>query len=81
MLPPIGSLSTLNSGGRLGVVVDARPLAPPQDGCQLVALQLRTVDRRDAQGQAASRLSGLVPLPAEASERTGAPAPLAARRC
>ena len=72
MLPAIGSLSALNSGGRLGVVVDARPLAPPQDGRQLVALQLKTVDRRDAQGLAASRVSGLAPLPAEASERPGA---------
>jgi hypothetical protein len=72
MLPAIGSLSALNSGGRLGVVVDARPLAPPQDGRQLVALQLRTVDQRDAQGQAANRISGLAPLPAEASERPGA---------
>lgn len=72
MLPAIGSLSALNSGGRLGVVVDARPLAPPQDGRQLVALQLKTVDRRDAQGQAAGRISGLAPLPAEASEKPGA---------
>ena len=72
MLPAIGTLSALNSGGRLGVVVDARPLAPPQDGRQLVALQLRTVDQRDAQGQAANRISGLAPVPAEASERPGA---------
>jgi hypothetical protein len=72
MLPAIRSLSALNSGGRLGVVAEARPPAPPQDGRQLVALQLRTVDRRDAQGQAASRVSGLAPLPAEASEKPGA---------
>lgn len=71
MLPAIGSLSALNSGGRLGVVVDARPLAPPQDGRQLVALQLKTVDQRDARGQRASKVSGLATLPAEASERPG----------
>ena len=69
MLPAIGSLSALNSGGRLGVVVDARPLADLRDGRQLVALQLKTVDQRDAQGRAASRVSGLAPLPAEATER------------
>jgi hypothetical protein len=72
MLPAIGSLSALNSGGRLGVVVDARPRAEPADGRQLAALQLRTVDQRDAQGQAAARVSGLAPLPAEATERPGA---------
>ena len=71
MLPAIGSLSALNSGSRLGVVVDARPLAEPADGRQLAALQLRTVDQRDAQGQAAARVSGLAPLPAEATERPG----------
>lgn len=72
MLPAIGSLSALNSGGRLGVVVDARPLAEPREGRQLVALQLKTVDQRDAQGQAASRVSGIAPLPAEASEKPAA---------
>jgi hypothetical protein len=72
MLPAIGSLSALNSGGRLGVMVDARPLAEPADGRQLVALQLKTVDQRDAQGQAATRVSGLAPLPAEAGERPAA---------
>jgi hypothetical protein len=80
MLPAIGSLSALNSGGRLGVVIDARPLAPPQGGRQPVALQLNTVDQRDARGQSASRISGLAPLPAEASEKPGASRrPLAAR--
>jgi hypothetical protein len=72
MLPAIGSLSALNLGGRLGVVVDARPLAEPREGRQLVALQLKTVDQRDAQGQAASRVSGIAPLPAEASEKPAA---------
>lgn len=71
MLPAIGSLSALNSGGRLGVVVDARPLAEPREGRQLVALQLKTVDQRDAQGQAASRVSGLAPLPCETCEKPG----------
>ena len=72
MLPAIGSLGVLNSSGRLGVVVDARPLAAPQDGRQPPALQLHTVDQRDAQGQAAARISGLALLPAEAGERPGA---------
>jgi hypothetical protein len=71
MLPAIGALSALSSSGRLGVVVDARPLADQQDGRQLVALQLKTIDRRDAQGQAASRVSGLALVPAEASEKPG----------
>jgi hypothetical protein len=70
MLPAIGSLTA--AGGRLGVVVDARPPAEPADGRQLAALQLRTVDQRDAQGQAAARVSALAPLPAEATERSGA---------
>ena len=71
MLPAIGSLNALNSGGRLGVMVDARPQAEPADSRQLAPPQLRTVDQRDAQGQAAARVSGLAPLPAEASERPG----------
>ena len=65
MLPAIGSLGALNTGGRLGVTVDVRPA----DGRQLTALQLKTVDQRDALGRAAARVSGLAPLPAEASER------------
>ena len=71
MLPAIGALSALSSSARLGVVVDARPLADRQDGRQLVALQLKTIDRRDAQGHAASRVSGLALVPAEASEKPG----------
>lgn len=71
MLPAIGSLSALNSGGRLGVVADARPLAEARDGRQLVALQLKTVDQRDAQGQVASRISGLAPLPCQTCEKPG----------
>jgi hypothetical protein len=70
MLPAIGSLTA--AGGRLGVVVDVRPPAEAADGRQLAALQLRTVDQRDAQGQAAARVSALAPLPAEATERPGA---------
>jgi hypothetical protein len=71
MLPAIGALSALSSSGRLGVVVDARPLADQQDGRQLVALQLKTIDQRDAQGQTASRVSGLALVPAEAGEKPG----------
>jgi hypothetical protein len=71
MLPAIGAMSALSSSGRLGVVVDARPLADQQDGRQLVALQRQTIDRRDAQGQAACRVSGLARVPAEASEKPG----------
>ncbi len=71
MLPAIGSLSQLSAGGRIGVVVAARPVAEPQDGRQLVALRLKTIDERDAQGQAATRVSGLAPQPAEALERSG----------
>ena len=71
MLPAIGSLTALNAGGRLGIMVDVRPPAEPADAHHLAALQLRTVDQRDAQGQVATRVSGLAPLPAEATERPG----------
>jgi hypothetical protein len=75
MLPALGSLVAFNSGGRLGVVAEARPPAEPGNGRQLAAVPLRTVDQRDAQGHAAARVSGLAPLPAEATER-----PQASRR-
>jgi len=41
MLPAIGSVSTLSSQGRVGVVVSARPISEPENGRQLVALRIR----------------------------------------
>ena len=48
MLPAIGSVSTLPGQGRVGVVVNARPIAEPEDGRQLVALQIKQSGRDDA---------------------------------
>ena len=66
MLPAIGS--ALQTAGRLGVVLAARPVGQPEDGRQLVALRLKTIDGRDAQGRSTSKVSGLAPVPAESSE-------------
>lgn len=53
MIPAIGSMNALQSGGRLGLVLDARPVGLERDGRQLVSVRLKAVDGRDSQGFAA----------------------------
>lgn len=50
MIPTVGTLSATHSGGRLGVVLGARPAGPAADGQQVVALRLKAVDGRDSNG-------------------------------
>lgn len=45
-IPAIGSISTSLPAGRSAVVVDARPIGEPKDGRQLVALTVKTSERR-----------------------------------
>lgn len=73
-VPSIGSLSAIGSGGRLGVVVGARPLGAPVDGEQLYELRVKTVDGRGATPQTAHLPATLAAALRQAGEITaGAP--------
>ena len=80
MLPVMGAFAALQASARFGVTPDIRPPGAPEEGRQLAALGLRTIDQRDALGQAAARVSGLAPLPAESSEAAGPTRPRAPLR-
>lgn len=75
MTPTLGSLGSLGSGGRLGVVIDAQPAGREKDGQQLVSVRMRAVDGR-ADGEQALpgdeiRLRGLAPSLASQHGRSG----------
>lgn len=44
MTPSIGSLSILPASGRLGLVVGAQAVGAPEDGRQLMALKIKSID-------------------------------------
>ncbi len=46
--PAIGASSALGFGGRFGTVVSAQPVGEAQDGRQLYALKVRTLERGEA---------------------------------
>lgn len=50
MVPGVGTLSAIQSGGRFGVVLGAQPIGAEVDGKQLVSLRLKAVDGRDSRG-------------------------------
>lgn len=67
MIPAIGSMAALHSGGRFGLVIDARAVGPEQDGQQLVSVRLKAVDGRDARGFTAP--ASVLPAPTEPEPR------------
>ncbi len=48
--PAIGASSALGFGGRFGTVVSAQPVGEAQDGRQLYALKVRTLERGEGAG-------------------------------
>ena len=59
MTPSIGSLSLLPASGRLGLVVGAQAVGTPDDGRQLMALKIKSIDRAgEARGDAPPQTAG-----------------------
>ena len=52
-VPGIGSLAEIGTGGRLGIIVGARPMGPPVDGEQTYELRIKTLDGRGGTPQTA----------------------------
>ncbi len=61
MLPPIGSVSTLPSHGRTGVIVDARPLGEAEGGRQLVAVRIKAEKPEASESSAPTAAAGRRP--------------------
>lgn len=66
-------MATLHSGGRTGLVLDARAVGPERDGQQLVSVRLKATDGLDSNGFDASANASTVPSEAN---RGGQPVPV-----
>ena len=79
MIPGIGTLSAIQSGGRLGVVLGAQAVGPESDGKQLVSLRLKAVDGRDSRGFAVDPAPSPSQQPVPPGKAVAAPATQGAR--